>query len=95
MKTSTIYLLHFWFPYRHARHYLGSTADLDARLKQHAAGTGARLLEVVADAGINWTLARAWNGDRKREKQLKNYRRRALCPLCFKQGKTSNERKVI
>ena len=96
MKTTVVYLLHFHVPYGHARHYLGSTADLDARLAEHQRGTGARLMEVVSQAGIHWTLVRAWPGDRKRERQLKNYHRRQLCPLCnphtFTQGKTK-ERK--
>ena len=82
MKTTVIYLLHFHVPYKHARHYLGSTADLDARLAEHRQGTGARLMGVIASAGINWTLSRAWPGDRKRERKLKNRHRRALCPLC-------------
>ncbi|MBB5085041.1 putative GIY-YIG superfamily endonuclease [Nonomuraea endophytica] len=30
--TGTVYLLHFAQPYRHARHYLGWTTDLQARL---------------------------------------------------------------
>ena len=97
MKTSIVYLIHFFAPYHHARHYLGSTADLDARLAEHQRGAGARLMEVVSQAGIHWTLVRAWAGDRKRERQLKNYHRRQLCPLCnprsFTQGKTSKKRK--
>ena len=96
MKTTVVYLLHFHVPYKHARHYLGSTDDLTTRLNEHQRGTGARLLEVVAGAGIHWTLTRAWRGDRKRERKLKNYHRRQLCPLCnphtFTQGKTK-ERK--
>src|SRR3712207_5002319 len=96
MKTSVVYLIHFFAPYGHARHYLGSTADLDARLAEHQRGAGARLMEVVSQAGINWTLVRAWPGDRKRERQLKNYHRRALWPLCdphsFTPGK-AKERK--
>jgi predicted GIY-YIG superfamily endonuclease len=48
----TVYLLHFDRPYKRARHYLGWASDLDARLAQHTAGHGARLLEVVHDAGI-------------------------------------------
>ena len=96
MKTTVVYLLHFHVPYAHARHYLGSTSDLDARLAEHQRGAGARLMEVVSQAGINWTLVRAWKGDRKRERKLKNYHRRALCPLCdphaFTQG--IKERKV-
>jgi predicted GIY-YIG superfamily endonuclease len=97
VKTTVVYLLHFYVSYKHARHYLGSTDDLSKRLDQHQAGTGARLLEVIADAGIYWTLSRAWPGDRKRERKLKNYHRRYLCPLCdphaFTRGKTSKERK--
>jgi hypothetical protein len=45
----TVYLLHFDRPYRHARHYLGWTADetVDARLARHRAGGGARLIAVI------------------------------------------------
>ena len=97
MKTLIVYLIHFYSPYAHARHYLGSTADLDARLAEHQRGAGARLMEVVSQAGIHWTLTRAWRGDRKRERQLKNYHRRQLCPLCdshsSRRGKTSKKRK--
>ena len=32
-------MLHFDQPYRHARHYVGWTADLLDRLDPHAAGT--------------------------------------------------------
>ncbi len=81
----TVYLLHFDRPYAHARHYLGWThpGGLDARLAEHAAGRGARLLHVVAGAGIGWTLARTWTGTRARERALKlqgGASRR--CPLC-------------
>lgn len=79
----TVYLLHFDRPYAHARHYCGWTADLPARLADHAAGQGARLLAVVAEAGIGWTLARAWTGDRARERALKRQGGAARrCPLC-------------
>ena len=66
-----VYLLHFSAPYQHARHYTGWTRDLDTRLALHQAGGGARLLQVIAQAGIEWTLARAWPGGRARERQLK------------------------
>jgi predicted GIY-YIG superfamily endonuclease len=66
-----VYLIHFAEPYRHARHYTGWTVDLDARLKLHRAGAGARLLEVVAQAGIGWAVARTWSGSRQRQRQLK------------------------
>jgi hypothetical protein len=39
----TVYLLHFDRPYKHARHYLGWTANLQARLDSHRAGHGARI----------------------------------------------------
>lgn len=80
----TVYLLHFDRPYRHARHYLGWAKDVDARLAEHAAGQGARLLQVVAAAGISWTLARTWPGvTRNRERQLKRMGGAARrCPLC-------------
>ena len=82
-QTGTVYLLHFDRPYRHAGHYTGWTADLDHRLIEHRDGHGARLLAVIADAGIGWTLARTWPGTRSRERALKRQggaTRR--CPLC-------------
>jgi len=79
----TVYLLHFDRPYAHARHYLGWAADLDARLAEHAAGRGARLLAVVRAAGIGWTLARTWPGGRSRERALKRQGGASRrCPAC-------------
>jgi predicted GIY-YIG superfamily endonuclease len=79
----TVYLLHFDRPYRHARHYVGWAADLDARLVEHASGAGARLLAVVHAAGIGWTLARTWPGTRTRERQIKRQGGASwCCPMC-------------
>jgi predicted GIY-YIG superfamily endonuclease len=81
--SGTVYLLHFDRPYKHARHYCGWTADLTSRLAAQAAGRGARLVEVITVAGIGFTLARTWPGDRDRERQIK--RQGGLsrcCPLC-------------
>ncbi len=79
----TVYLLHFARPYRHARHYAGWTHDLAARLDEHRAGRGARLLSVLADAGIGWELARTWPGSRTRERALKRQGGASRrCPLC-------------
>ena len=79
----TVYLLHFDRPYQHARHYIGWARDVEARLAAHAAGRGARLLEVAAAAGISWTLARTWQGTRTRERQIKNCGGASrCCPLC-------------
>lgn len=42
-----IYLIHFVRPYKHAKHYLGWTQDLSARLTAHRTGNGSRLMAVV------------------------------------------------
>ena len=81
----TVYLLHLDPPYKHARHYTGHAAPgrLHARLAAHAAGTGARLMEVVKAAGGSFRLARTWPGGRTRERQLKDrHDAPRLCPIC-------------
>ncbi|WP_327591350.1 hypothetical protein OHA25_60470 (plasmid) [Nonomuraea sp. NBC_00507] len=78
-----VYLLHFDQAYRHAGHYTGWTSDLRARLADHAAGRGSRLLAVVRAAGIGWRLARTWPGGRDRERALKRQGGASRrCPLC-------------
>lgn len=91
--TGTVYLLHFDQPYKHARHYLGWAADLQARLDCHRAGHGARLLAVLAAEGIGWQLARTWpDADRNRERRLKNMGGGARhCPLCGVTPRTTKE----
>lgn len=82
-RAGTIYLIHFARPYVHARHYCGWTTDLDSRLVEHLLGRGARLMAVIAEAGIPWTLARTWEGTRARERALKDcggFSRK--CPVC-------------
>jgi predicted GIY-YIG superfamily endonuclease len=79
---SLVYLLHFDVPFKHARHYMGSTGDLEARLAEHASGRGARLLFWVHRAGIGWTLSRTWEGGRVRERQLKARGHGRHCPIC-------------
>lgn len=81
--SGVVYLVHFTRPYRHARHYTGWTADLESRLGEHQAGRGARLLQVITQAGIDWTLARTWQGTRERERQLKRQGGASRrCPIC-------------
>jgi len=78
-----IYLLHFAKPFKHAKHYMGFTEDLDARIERHRAGDGARLLRVVTDAGIGFEVARTWPGDRTLERRLKKRKDDPnLCPVC-------------
>ena len=67
-----IYMLHFSQPYKHARHYVGWTEDLLDRLDQHAAGHGARLVAVITQAGIGFTLVRICEGTRRTERAIKN-----------------------
>lgn len=78
-----LYLIHFTIPYKHARHYLGFTKDLPARLMQHRIGQGANLMRVIEEAGIPWKVSRLWVGDRYLERSLKNTRNvPKLCPVC-------------
>ena len=87
---SWVYLIHFERSYFHARHYLGSTAaSLDNRLKRHQSGDGARLMEVIIEAGISWELSRLWRCEspeeaRALERKLKHTHGHgpALCPIC-------------
>ena len=83
-----IYLIHFSRPFKHARHYLGYAEDIDARLARHYNGRGSRLCQIVAEAGIELTIVRKWNGDRKRERAIKNLGRSGcvLCPICNPNG---------
>jgi len=85
-SNGTIYLIHFDTPLHHARHYLGWTTDLEQRLEAHRQGNGARLMEVVAEAGITWRLARTWKGGRELERQLKRqHNSPRFCPICRKE----------
>lgn len=81
---SVVYLLHFDRPYKHAAHYLGYAVDLDARIEEHRKGQGARLVEVIIEAGHDFVVARTWlNGTRKLERKLKNWHKSSqLCPIC-------------
>lgn len=82
-----VYLIHFLRRYKHAGHYLGSADDVDRRMDEHRRGTGARLTQVVREAGIDFELARTWEGGRDEERQLKRqHNSPRLCPIC------SNER---
>jgi hypothetical protein len=77
------YLAEIWPPYRHARHYLGTT-DLPRRWPEHLAGgydptthkntgKGARLLAAALYAGHQVELVRVWYGAQARtlEQRLK------------------------
>ncbi len=71
-QIGVIYMLHFDRPYKHARHYVGWTDDLLDRLDTHAKGHGARLVAVIWQAGIGFTLIRICEGTRSTERAIKN-----------------------
>ena len=78
-----IYLLHFERPYHHARHYLGHADDVDLRVRDHRCVNGARITQVVAQAGIGMILVRTWDGNRDDERKLKRHHHAPrLCPIC-------------
>ena len=82
-QLGVIYMLHFDRPYRHARHYVGWTEDLIDRLERHAAGRGARLVEVIWHAGIGFTAIRICEGTRRTERAIKHAGGATrYCPLC-------------
>jgi hypothetical protein len=80
----TCYLIHFDPPYKHAKHYLGWTANLGARLNDHAAGNGSRLCQVATDAGCTLRIVRVWtNVNRHFERNLHDrHGSTDLCPIC-------------
>ena len=84
MSQSAVYLLHFARPYKHARHYLGYTSDLNKRLKRHARGDGSPLIKAVIQARIQITLVRVWYGvDGNYEQHLKKTKNASrFCPYC-------------
>jgi len=92
----TVYLLHFDQRYEHAGHYTGFAegSGLLNRLGEHATGRGARLVEVITQAGITFRLARTWPGvTRARERQLKQQGGASRrCPICLDQHAIPGQR---
>ena len=78
-----IYLLHYDRPLHHAQHYLGSCDD-PQRIQSHGNGTSrARLPQVFCQLGVQFVVARTWEGGRTGERKLKNQKNaRVLCPIC-------------
>lgn len=86
-----VYLIHFDQPVAHARHYLGYTTNVDQRMAMHSRGAGARLMEVLHERGIHWTLVWVRAGNRTEERRLKNYHKSSqLCPICKLERKHSH-----
>lgn len=81
-----LYLLHFDPPYRHARHYLGFSDDIDRRVAEHVAGrsSSSPLIRAALANGSTVELVRTWpGGDRNLERRLKRrHEGPRLCPVC-------------
>jgi hypothetical protein len=78
---------------RQIQHFAEGSRLLN-RLGQHAAGRGARPVEVITQAGITFRLARTWPGvTRARERQLENQGGASRrCPICLGQPATPGRR---
>lgn len=80
-----VYLLHFKTKYGHAGHYTGYGKSVSARIQEHREGKGARLTQVIIEAGIEFIVSRVWYGKgRKFERKLKNlHGANRYCPACI------------
>jgi predicted GIY-YIG superfamily endonuclease len=67
-----------------ARHYIGWSKDVAARLEAHRKGRGGRLTKCMAKLGIRFEVVREWpNTTRGDEQRLKRRHQHArLCPKC-------------
>lgn len=67
-----------------AGHYLGWADDVAARMAEHRAGRGARILAACVRQGIAFDVVRTWAGaDRTFERRLKRQHNAwRLCPRC-------------
>jgi len=85
--TYTLYLLHFEEKLEHAQHYVGITENLEARLKQHANGQGARITQVLFEKNMHWKLARMWKNASMQgayERLFKRMKNGVMyCPVCY------------
>ena len=87
-----VYLLHFSQPIGNrnnprgqAQHYIGSTTNLDQRLRLHRQGNSqaSKLCAHAASIGVSFTLAEVWLGGFDLERALKRRKRASdFCPLC-------------
>ena len=74
-----------------ASHYLGLAEDVDARMVEHRAGRGARILAARRAQGIGFEVVRTWAGvDRSFERRLKRQHNAwRHCPRCGPRARRS------
>lgn len=84
-----VYLFHFHRrlgnlrnPRAQAQHYVGFAEDLEARLAEHRAGRGAKIVAAAVERGIDFTIF-SWPACLAVEKQIKRRKEtRVFCPIC-------------
>ncbi len=84
-----VYLIHFDRKLSHAQHYLGYSPNeitFKARMKNHRAGRGAKILAAATAAGIAWDVIRIWSdaGIDFERKLKRTYNLPCYCPICKK-----------
>ncbi len=81
-----VYLIHLEKKIAHAQHYIGSTTNLEKRLKCHRYKRkcgGSPLLKEANKRKIAWRLAKVWRVSREFEFILKRQKHTArYCPTC-------------
>lgn len=79
-----VYLLHLDPPLKHAKHYLGYSRDITARVVTHLSGRGSPLVRAALAAGSQVSLVRIWDGaPQTLERALKDRKNvPLLCPTC-------------
>lgn len=87
LHVSGVYLLHFHSPISDGhttQHYIGYASDIAARMIVHHCRPDARLLQVAKERGIDFEVARIWEGaGRDFERKLKdNKYGPKICPIC-------------
>lgn len=89
-KLAWVYLIHFERPLRTGKrscqHYLGSSVNVEQRVRQHKQGNGALLLRLVNEVRIPWAVVKTWKTTvaeryklERRLKRSRNYKR-----FCFR-----------
>lgn len=86
-----LYIIHFKEKYKHAQHYVGIAQNVEDRFAEHMAGRGARLLQVVREAGIKIEACSTikefsdFSSAHLAEKKLKaTNNTKRYCPICKK-----------
>src|SRR5215210_6001712 len=80
---AVVYLLCLERHMSHAKHYAGSSVDVERRLSEHRGGRGSKFTQAVVRAGIEMRLAATWPGERWEEKRAKVQKNAARwCPFC-------------